>query len=56
MSMTVQHERDNVYRLDVRGMLHKHDLDRCQAELIAEMNRVGAIRLLFLLERFDGCE
>jgi SpoIIAA-like len=54
MSMTLRHERDNVYRLDIRGTLHKHDFERCQAELIAEMNRVGAIRLLFLLERFDG--
>jgi len=54
MSMSVQHEQNNVYRLDIRGTLQKHDFQRCQDVLIHEMGRVGNIRLLFVLEAFDG--
>jgi stage II sporulation SpoAA-like protein len=54
MSMSVQHEQNNVYRLDVRGTLQKHDFQRCQETLIGEMSRVGTIRLLFVLEGFEG--
>jgi stage II sporulation SpoAA-like protein len=54
MSMSVQQERDNVYRLDVRGTLQKQDFQRCQQVLIHEMGRVGNIRLLFVLDGFEG--
>lgn len=54
MSMSVQHEQSNVYRLDVRGTLQKHDFQRCQDVLINEMGRIGNIRLLFVLDGFDG--
>jgi hypothetical protein len=56
MPMTVHHERDNVYRLEVHGTLHKLELERCQNVLIEEMGRVGPVRLLFLLDRFEGWE
>ena len=52
--MTVQHERGNVYRLEIQGTLRKQDLERCQQWLIEEMDRVGPVRLLFLLEGFEG--
>jgi len=54
MSMSVQQEQKNVYRLDVRGTLQKHDFQRCQQQLIEEMRRVGNIRLLFVLDGFQG--
>ncbi len=54
MSMSVQQEQNNVYRLDVRGMLEKQDFQRCQEELVKEMGRVGNIRLLFVLDAFEG--
>jgi SpoIIAA-like len=54
MSMSVQQEKNNVYRLDVRGTLQKEDFLRCQEALINEMGRVGNIRLLFVLDGFDG--
>lgn len=54
MSMSVQKEGENVYRLDVRGTLQKQDFQRCQHVLINEMGRVGTIRLLFVLEAFEG--
>ncbi len=54
MSMSMQQEEKNVYRLDVAGTLQKHDFQRCQQMLINEMSRVGNIRLLFVLDGFEG--
>jgi hypothetical protein len=54
MSMSLHHERDNVYRLDIHGLLRKDDLDQCQQALIKEMRRVGNIRLIFVLDGFEG--
>jgi stage II sporulation SpoAA-like protein len=54
MSMSVQQEQNNVYRLDLRGTLRKHDFQRCQDVLIGEMGRVGNVRLLFVLDGFEG--
>ncbi len=54
MPMVMEHERDNVYRLDVRGTLRKVDLDRCQDLLAAEIRRLGRVRLLFVLDSFEG--
>jgi hypothetical protein len=52
----MQHERDNIYRLDVSGVLAKHDFDRCQEALVAAMDRGGPVRLLFVLSAFEGWE
>jgi SpoIIAA-like len=54
MSTSLQHERDNIYRIDVRGLLRKEELDWCQEQLIGEMARIGAVRLLFVLDGFEG--
>jgi hypothetical protein len=56
MPMTVHHDRDNVYRLEVHGTLHKFEFERCQDVLIDEIGRVGPVRLLFLLDGFEGWE
>jgi hypothetical protein len=56
MPITVQPERDNIYRLDVSGVLTKADFDRCQDALVAEIRRRGKIRLLFVLSAFEGWE
>ncbi len=52
--MTVHHEHDNLFRVEIRGTLSKDDFERCQDVLIEEMRRVGPVRLLFLLEEFEG--
>ncbi len=52
--MSVQQEQNNIYRLDVRGVLQKQDFQRCQEVLINEMRRVGNLRLLFILDAFEG--
>jgi hypothetical protein len=54
MPITMQHERDNIYRLDVSGVLTKNDFDRCQDALVAAMSHGGAVRLLFVLSAFEG--
>jgi hypothetical protein len=54
MPMSVQHEQRNVYRVDVQGALQKPDFQRCQDLLVDEMRRVGTIRLLFVLDGFEG--
>ena len=56
MPATLHHERDNLYRLDVGGILSKDDLDRVQELLLKEMDRAGTrtSRLLVVLEGFEG--
>ncbi len=54
MSMTVRHERDNIYRVDVRGVIRSSEFEACQGELRTEIIRVGTLRLLFLLDGFEG--
>ena len=56
MPMTVQHERDNIYRVDLSGSVGKADFDRCQEQLAGEIGRIGPIKLLFILQDFEGWE
>ena len=56
MPMSMQHERDNIYRLEVSGVLKKSDFDQSEALLVAEMDRIGSTRLLFILKEFEGWE
>jgi hypothetical protein len=52
----MKHERDNIYRVDIRGTLLKADFDQCQKELADAIGRVGPVRLLFVLGGFEGWE
>jgi hypothetical protein len=52
--MTVRHERDNVYRIEVGGLLRKPDFEACGSALVREMARIGPVRLLFVLADFEG--
>jgi hypothetical protein len=56
MPITMVHERGNVFRLEIRGSLLKKDLDRCQETLTGEISRRGPVRLLIVLEGFEGWE
>jgi hypothetical protein len=56
MPITMHHERDNVYRMEVSGVLRKADLDQSQAWLVAAMKRTGSARLLVVLSGFKGWE
>jgi SpoIIAA-like len=54
--IAIEHERDNVFRLAVRGTLLKAEFDGCQERLADEITRRGRVRLLFVLEEFKGWE
>jgi hypothetical protein len=54
VAVTLQHERDNVYRLEISGTLRKTDLDAVQRSAAAEIQRTGKIRLLIVLKAFEG--
>jgi hypothetical protein len=56
MPISLEHEGDNVYRVELAGILRKGDLDRCQEQVAREIDRIGPIRVLFILERFEGWE
>jgi hypothetical protein len=53
---TLQPEQGNVYRLDLRGVLRKRELDVCQAMLAAAIGELRVVRLLVVLEAFAGWE
>jgi SpoIIAA-like len=54
MAITMQHAEGNVYTLELSGVLGKGELDRCQEQLVGEMDRVGPVKLLVVLRGFDG--
>jgi stage II sporulation SpoAA-like protein len=54
MPMTVQHEDGNICRVEIHGTLQKADFDGSQAALAAEIQRLGPVRLLILLSKFEG--
>ncbi len=56
MPATIEHERDNIYRVEINGTLTKTDLDRSQDALLAGLGRasVRSIRLLVVLDGFRG--
>jgi hypothetical protein len=54
MSIELHHEHDNVFRVDVSGVLRHRELERSQEQVRSEMQRTGPVRLLFVLHDFDG--
>ena len=54
MPIAMRHEGGKVYRFEVRGTLRKSDLERCQEALAAQIARIGPVRLLFVLDGFEG--
>jgi len=56
MPISMHHESDNTYRLEISGVLGRADFRRCEAELASELERVGSARLLCVFEAFEGWE
>ena len=56
MPAVIRRERDNIYRLNISGVLSKADLDRSQELLLSAMEHaaVGKVRLLVVLEEVQG--
>jgi hypothetical protein len=53
-ALTLTHEHAAIYRIDVTGVMRKADFDRAQAELARAIDRTGPVRLLVVLDRFEG--
>jgi hypothetical protein len=54
MPLTMEHEQDNVFRLDLRGQLAQAEFDRCGKRLEREITEKGRVRLLIMLDGFTG--
>ena len=53
-TLTLTHEGGNVSRLDVVGVLRKADFDRSSAVVAREIERAGPVKLLVVLDAFEG--
>lgn len=56
MSVTLQHEHDNVYRIDISGVLQEDEFLAMQRSIAAELDGANRIRLLVMLTEFQGWE
>jgi len=58
MPVSLSHQHDDTFRMDITGLLHKADLDRVQDLLRREMQRIGTptARLFVVLQGFEGWE
>ena len=54
MALTMTPEGGAVYRLTASGMLQKTEFERFQAALAREIGAHGRVRLLVVLDRFEG--
>jgi hypothetical protein len=54
MPMDLMREANNVFRLDMRGLLRKAELDRCEERLAVELRQPGDVRLLVVLDSLEG--
>lgn len=55
MPATLEHEGDNVFRVNASGTLRKAELDAVQGGVAPALAR-GKVRLLIVLEEFQGWE
>jgi hypothetical protein len=53
---TLRREFDNVYRMDVTGLLRRGDFATIEQDAAATIREHGAIRLLVVLDGFTGWE
>ena len=56
MAIELHHERDNIFRIDVTAKLRQAEFKQCQDQILQEVSRLGPVRLLFVLDRFEGWE
>jgi hypothetical protein len=56
MPASIQHESGNLFRVRISGVLRQAELKDVQAVAAQEIVRVGKIKLLFVLDAFEGWE
>jgi hypothetical protein len=54
MPIALHHEGGDTYRLDISGRVERPEYVRLEGELAATLARVGGVRLLCVLEDFEG--
>jgi hypothetical protein len=54
MPITVRHEGGNICRVEIRGTLRSREFTQGQHALATEMSRLGAVRILVVLDAFEG--
>jgi hypothetical protein len=54
MPVAMHHDGGNVYRIEIGGTLRKLELDRCMDALKPEIERLGSVKVLFVLDQFEG--
>jgi len=56
MPASIQHESENAFRIHISGVLRQAELQDVQAVAAQEITRLGTIKLLFVLDAFEGWE
>ena len=56
MPASIQHESGNLFRVRVSGVLRQAELKDVQVVAAREIARLGTIKVLFVLEQFEGWE
>jgi hypothetical protein len=56
MPASIQHESGNLFRVRISGVLRQAELKDVQTVATQEIGRLGRIKLLFVLEQFEGWE
>ena len=56
MSIALHQEDKHTFRLDIAGVLRRSEVARCESELARELIRIGSVRLLCVLNGFEGWE
>jgi SpoIIAA-like len=54
MPITVRHEHGNLYRVEIRGTLRQLEFRQGERELASAVTRSGALRMLVILDQFEG--
>jgi hypothetical protein len=56
MPIGLHHERDNIFRIELTAKLRQAEFKRCQEQILHEVSHLGPVRLLFVLDGFEGWE
>ena len=54
MPVRLRRDEDHVFRLDIRGTLRRDEFDQCQRALAGELIDGTTVRLLVILDQFEG--
>jgi len=54
MPASIQHESGNIFRVRISGVLRQAEVKDVKAIAAREIGRLGTIKLLFVLEDFEG--